>query len=198
MRTSLFRGGMKMKRVLMVFMALLLLAAPGRSFAADYSRAENWAYCETEENGKAVDVFFVCQTVPFGWEDDFNMSLADAQAKKNFLGAVNMEKGIYDGDARFFAPYYGMAALSAYMLPEAECERHLQRAYADVRAAFLYYLAKYNDGRPIVLAGFSQGADHVLRLMKEFFKDEELQRNLVAAYPIGWCVTAEELRAAAR
>ena len=124
------------------------------------------------------------------------MDFADTQARANFVGAVNMERGIYDADARFFAPYYGMAGLSVYEMPEAEGEKYLKLAYKDVRAAFLYYLAKYNDGRPFILAGFSQGADHVLRLMKEFFRDEELQDNLVAAYPIGWRVTVEELRAA--
>ena len=186
-----------MRRTVILFLALLLCAATGwRAEAADYSRPENWAYCESGDSSKPVDVFFVCPAVLFGNSDNHNMDFADMQARANFVGAVNMERGIYDGNARFFAPYYGMAALSTYELPAAEGEKYLKLAYKDVRAAFLYYLMKYNDGRPFILAGFSQGADHVLRLMKEFFRDEELQDRLVAAYPIGWRVTVEELRAA--
>ena len=186
-----------MRKAVVFFLALLLCAATGwRAEAADYSRPENWAYCESGESEKPVDVFFVCPVVLFGNQENRNMDFADTQARANFVGAVNMERGIYDADARFFAPYYGMAGLSVYEMPEAEGEKYLKLAYKDVRAAFLYYLAKYNDGRPFILAGFSQGADHVLRLMKEFFRDEELQDNLVAAYPIGWRVTVEELRAA--
>ncbi len=186
-----------MRRTIILFLALLLCATTGwRAEAADYSRPENWAYCESGDSSKPVDVFFVCPAVLFGNSDNHNMDFADMQARANFVGAVNMERGIYDADARFFAPYYGMAALSTYELPNAEGEKYLKLAYKDVRAAFLYYLMKYNDGRPFILAGFSQGADHVLRLMKEFFRDEELQDRLVAAYPIGWRVTVEELRAA--
>ena len=186
-----------MRKAVVFFLALLLCAATSwRAEAADYSRPENWAYCESGESEKPVDVFFVCPLVLFGNQENRNMDFADTQARANFVGAVNMERGIYDADARFFAPYYGMAGLSVYEMPESEGEKYLKLAYKDVRAAFLYYLAKYNDGRPFILAGFSQGADHVLRLMKEFFRDEELQDNLVAAYPIGWRVTVEELRAA--
>ena len=186
-----------MRRTVIFILALLLCAATGwRAEAADYSRPENWAYCESGESEKPVDVFFVCPEVLFGNSENRNMDFADMQARANFVGAVNMERGIYDADARFFAPYYSMAALSTYELPDAEGAKYLKIAYKDVRAAFLYYLAKYNDGRPFILAGFSQGADHVLRLMKEFFRDEELQDNLVAAYPLGWRLTVEELRAA--
>lgn len=34
------------------------------------------------------------------------MALDDTETKADFLGATLMEKGIYDDEARFFAPYY--------------------------------------------------------------------------------------------
>ena len=70
-----------------------------------YAQAENWAYLEVEKTADA-DVFFICPTVYGGDEDSFNMPMDDEDAKSDFLGATNMEKGIYDSDARFFAPYY--------------------------------------------------------------------------------------------
>ncbi len=183
-----------MRRLFMLFAVLLLLAVPGQGRAADYALAENWAYCEADRYETPVDVFFVAPTVGFGDKESLNLSLGDEKGRKHLLGAVNMEKGIYDGDARFFSPYYGMANFSVFSLPAKERDHYLDVAYADVRAAFLYYLAKYNDGRPVILAGFSQGGYHVLRLLKEFFKDEELQGNLVAAYVVGWPVTGDDLR----
>ena len=137
-----------------------------------YAQAENWAYLETEKVADA-DVFFICPTVYAGEEDSFNMSMADETTKRDFLGAVNMEKGIYEEDTRFFAPYYRQVGLYV----------------------FTYYLEHYNQGQPIILAGFSQGADMSLRLLKDCFADEEVNDLLVACYAIGWRITQEEMAA---
>lgn len=161
--------------------------------SVDYSLSENWAYLETAPENKSADVFFVCPTVYSGGENQ-NMPLDDKEAKLSFLGATNMEKGIYDGDARFFAPYYRQVGLSVYKMPENEREQYLELAYKDVKAAFEYYMNKYNNGRPIVLAGFSQGADMCIRLVKDCFADEKRQKLLVACYAIGWRVTEDEVK----
>ena len=164
--------------------------------ATDYSAAYNWCYLDLVQKGRQADVFFVCPTVYIEKEDEeHNMPLNDAQAMQNFVGAVNMERGIYDRDARFFAPYYHMAGLDVYSMPESEREPYLAVAYQDVRHAFCYYLAHFNQGRPIVLAGFSQGADHAIRLAKEFFAEAALRQRLVAVYAIGWRLTDEEVAA---
>ena len=128
-----------------------------------------------------------------GSDDACNMSLSDTDTKESFVGAINMEKGIYDTDSRFFAPYYRQIGLNVYEMPEADREPYLETAYADVRDAFLYYMENYNEGRPIILAGFSQGADMCLRLMKDLFDDEALADQLVACYAIGWRITQEDL-----
>lgn len=187
-----------MKRKVALFFALLVLlcALTGCGSAAQpeslYAQAENWAYLETEEEASA-DVFFICPTVYGGGEDQYNMPMDDEDAKSDFLGATNMEKGIYDQDARFFAPYYRQAGLSAYGLSEEEREPYLELAYQDVKDAFTYYLDNYNEGRPIILAGFSQGADLAIRLLKDCFAQEEVNERLVACYAIGWRITEEEL-----
>lgn len=159
----------------------------------DYSSSDNWAYTETAETEKTADVFFICPTVYMGEEDSFNMAMDDKTTKDSFLGATNMEKGIYDDDARFFAPYYRQVGLNVYELPIMDREQYLEIAYEDIRDAFEYYLENCNDDRPIILAGFSQGADMCIRLMKEYFNDEENAEDLVACYAIGWSITEEEM-----
>ena len=160
----------------------------------DYALAENWAYF-ADGGDLAADVFFICPTVYAGADRAFNMPMDDGDARAGFLGATNMEKGIYDESACFYAPYYRQAGLNVYALPEEEREPWLSLAYEDVKAALTYYLENCNDGRPLVLAGFSQGADMCIRLMKDCFADEATKELLVACYAIGWRITEEELQA---
>ena len=177
-----------------IMIAVCLAGCGQRLEMPDYSDRGNWAYCETENIQKVVDVFFICPTVYDGPEDQCNMSLSDAESKMSFLGAINMEKGIYDADGRFFAPYYRQAGLQVYTMAVKNQETYLKAAYSDVKAAFEYYIAHFNNGHPIVLAGFSQGADHCIRLMKDCFADEETQKLLVACYAIGWRLTEGEIK----
>jgi hypothetical protein len=81
--------------------------------------------------------------------------------------------------------------MKVYSLDRDEWEPYMELAYSDVSAAFAWYLEHENEGRPIVLAGFSQGADMCYRLLEEYFGDEELYDQLVAVYAIGWPCTEE-------
>ena len=154
----------------------------------DYSDEANWAYFGIGED-KSADLFLICPTVDMN--DEFNMSLDDEKTKQNFVGALNMERGIYEDSTRMYAPYYKQAAMKVYDLDSDEREQYMQTAYEDISSAFNYYLENENKGRPIVLAGFSQGADMCYRLLEEYFGDEELYDRLVAVYAIGWPCTKE-------
>ena len=159
----------------------------------DYSDENNWAYYGIGED-KDVDLFLVCPTVDT--LDEENMSLENDVMKGYFEGALNMERGIYEDRCRMYAPYYRQMAMNGYSLEDAEeTERRLAFAYNDVSDAFAYYIENENDGRPIILAGFSQGADMCYRLMEEYFGDKELQDQLVAVYGIGWAVTEDMVEA---
>ena len=179
-----------------IFLVLVMsmLSAHGVAYAMteepspDYADAVNWAYYGIGE-GRDADLFLICPTVDMN--DEFNMAMDDENTKASFLGALNMERGIYEDSTRMFAPYYRQAAMKVYSLDRGEWEPYMELAYSDVSYAFSYYLAYENDGRPIVLAGFSQGADMCLRLLEEYFGDEALYDQLVAAYVIGWPLTEE-------
>lgn len=173
--------------LLVLALALTLSAYQGRE-RVDYAQEENWAWLGIGED-KAADVFLVCPTVDM--KDEFNMSMTDEATKANFLGALNMERGIYEDSARLFAPYYRQAAMKVYSLTQQEREPYMALAYRDVSDAFSYYLENLNQGRPIILAGFSQGADMCYRLMEEYFGEEALSDRLVAVYAIGWPLTRE-------
>ena len=154
----------------------------------DYGDKNNWAYFGVGAD-KAADLFLICPTVDVN--DEYNMSMDDDYTMASFLGALNMERGIYEDCARMYAPYYRQAAMKVYSLSADEREKYLSFAYGDVSAAFRYYLEHENRGRPIILAGFSQGADICCRLLAEYFGDEELYSRLVAVYAIGWPCTED-------
>lgn len=157
----------------------------------DYADAENWAY-DGENAENPVDLFLVAPSVYFGSETELMMPLTE-DTKYKTHGALQMERGIYDQSCRLFAPYYRQAALSVYNLSEEEGAPYFAKAYQDVREAYRYYMENLNEGRPYILAGFSQGADLALRLAKEFFADSTCTENLVAVYANGWNLPKAEL-----
>ncbi len=161
------------------------------SASVDYSSADNWVYFGVGDD-KDVDLFLVCPTVDT-LDEEF-MSLDNDVMKGYFAGALEMERGLYEESTRMYAPYYRQMAMNGYELDLTERERRLAIAYKDVSDAFAYYLENENNGRPIILAGFSQGADMVYRLMEEYFGSEEMQQKLVAAYPIGWACTEDMVK----
>ena len=168
------------------------LAAP-KEESVDYADAKNWAFLEINKTFKDADVFFICPTVFAGDAAHLNMELTDEKAKKKFIGAINMEKGIYDENARFFAPYYRMAGFSSRGGGENVRKNALEYAYKDVRDAFLHYLKHYNKGRPFILAGFSQGSNHIVLLLKEFGDKKFIKERMIAAYAPGWYITKEDI-----
>lgn len=151
----------------------------------DYNNKDNWAVFENTD--KKVDVFFVAPTAT---HSDTKLMNMDEESKAAFLNATLMEKGIYDDNANFYAPYYTQMSLEAYDLSEKDRQPYLDQAMADVENAFEYYMKNINNGKPIILAGFSQGGEIIKKLLE---KHPEIQDKLVAAYVIGWNVTQDDL-----
>jgi len=171
----------------------IFLSGTADAAGMDYGDKNLWAFYGSEGGAtKQADVFFVGPTMFMGNAVQYNMPMDDPKARSRFLGAVNMEKGLYDSQANFYAPYYRQAGLNVYKLDSGQAQSYFELAYKDVKAAFEHYLKEENHNRPIILAGFSQGADMIVRLMKDKFSDPGLQNKLVAAYVIGWRVTPEE------
>lgn len=186
----------KVKRILAILLALAILL-PAAAYAAepeetlDYSAPENWAYFEADKD-KDVDVFLICPTVDTRSETN-SFDLND-KLKKNFIYALDLERGIYEDTGRLFAPYYRQMSMNAYKLDEQERALAQEIAYKDISEAFRWYLDNENNGRGLILAGFSQGGQMCLELLKEYYGGESmeaqaLRSNLIAVYAIGWSVT---------
>lgn len=145
-----------------------------------------------------ADVFFVYPTSFLNgkknkqWNASIDNEVVNA---KTDGGAILYQSSLFNGVGKVYAPRYRQAHLHAFFSKDTSSSRKaLELAYADVRSAFRFYLDKYNNQRPIILAGHSQGALHLIRLLKEFFDDRELAKQLVVAYVVGWPVPESEFK----
>ena len=192
MNSSKFETKKIFALILSFAMIITLCSCSQKTEAIDYSKAENWAYY-SEGEGKEADLFLICPTVDMGKGGNYNMSMEDEEIKSSFLGALNMERGIYEDSAVMYAPYYRQMTFPVYSMSEEEMKPYLEIAYADVSAAFEYYFENCNNGRPIILAGFSQGSQLLLMLLEEYFDEPEYSEKLIAAYCIGWRITEDDI-----
>jgi len=87
-----------------------------------------------------------------------------------------------------WAPRYRQAAFGAFLLKSDDATKALEVAYRDVLAAFDVFLAAQPKGTPVILAGHSQGALHLSRLLVD--RRQQLKGRLVAAYVVGWPLSA--------
>lgn len=194
---------MTKKSLILVFFLFKI----GSQFAqtTDYAIEENWAALPTkmdnadwlpdsailknnQENAKA-DVFFVHPTTALlGFKGNQNLS-NDNINESTDEGPIKYQASVFNGSCKVYAPRYQQAVLNNFFTrDELESKEAFQVAYKDVKAAFEYYMANYNQGRPIVIAGHSQGAFLIKQLLKEFFENKPLEKQLVAAYIIGFTV----------
>ena len=96
----------------------------------------------------------------------------------------------YSGKLNYFSPYYRQVSMDSWAMPD-KAFGIVPIALEDVMQSWDYYLKHLNQGRPFIIAGYSQGAIAVLDILKEM-PDSVLSR-LVAAYVIGFKVTQEDV-----
>jgi hypothetical protein len=95
----------------------------------------------------------------------------------------------FNAAAEIWAPRYRQATLGAFLTDKPEGQRALDVAYGDVLAAFDSFIAQADPALPIVLVGHSQGAFHLMRLMRDRVAQKPLARRIAAAYVVGWPVS---------
>lgn len=148
-----------------------------------------------ELRDSTVDVFFLHPTT-FTKKSDKEISNAsiddDYINAKTDYSTILYQASVFNGQCRVFSPRYRQAHISNFFKKDKDkAARAFAITYEDLKTAFEYYLKYWNTGRPIIIAGHSQGAMMAERLLKDYFEDKPLQNKLVAAYVIGWPVPKE-------
>jgi len=145
---------------------------------------------------KVADVFFLHPTTLTGIRENgiTNARIDDSSINyKTDFSAILYQASAFNERARIFAPRYRQAHIGMYAEPDSVSKyAAFNLAYDDVKKAFLYYLENENKGRPIIIASHSQGTTHATRLLKEFFDQKPLSKQLVCAYLVGMGVKKNE------
>ncbi|MBK9106893.1 MAG: DUF3089 domain-containing protein [Saprospiraceae bacterium] len=179
----------------------------------NYALPENWAawpgkkdLADTTPLGlrdqqqiSQADVFFIHPTSFLNkrGHDQWNAEINNSKVNQiTDEGAIQYQATIFNEVGRIYAPRYRQAHFEAFFTEDtASARKSLLLAYTDVKAAFDYFLEKENQGRPIILAGHSQGALHMIRLLQDYFdKPDSMRNKLVVAYAVGWPIPKDEFR----
>jgi hypothetical protein len=102
---------------------------------------------------------------------------------------IRSQASAFNAAGEVWAPRYRQAAFGAFLLNSADARKALDLAYGDVAAAFDQFVREAG-GRPIILAGHSQGALHLERLIREKIAGKPIANRVVAAYVVGWPISA--------
>jgi hypothetical protein len=133
-----------------------------------------------------VDVFYIHPST-YLRKDRWNVAFDDQPSSAwTDASVVARQAGVFNGCCRIFSPRYRQASPVGIGRMLGDGKPAVDLAYADVLRAFDYYLAHDNHGRPIILAGHSQGGLHLFNLLKDRIDGKPLQRKLVAAYLLGY------------
>lgn len=120
----------------------------------------------------------------------WNAPLGDAEAETRARLFLRGMASPFADAGEVWAPKYRQAVFGAFLTGKPEAQKALDLAYRDIAQAFDFFVATAPKDAPIVLAGHSQGALMVLRLLREKVIGTPLHKRVAMAYPIGWPVSA--------
>ena len=149
----------------------------------------------TLPSGADADVFFIHPTMLLegsAWNADVHDDAMNAEVDH---WPIRHQASAFAGAGRVFAPRYRQAHVRIFSLGDSLSWAAAEVAYQDINEAFRHYLKHWNQGRPVVIAGHSQGAFHGRRLLQEHFDGTPLAAQFVAAYLPGMDMVASEFNA---
>ncbi len=177
-----------MKKFLLII--FLFFAFSSQVFAVDYSKPENWVINSCDKTNTKYDVFYIYPTLfqtekpaLFDWKN-----LKYYEKAKRFS---EYQTSIFDSkNVRVFAPFVrqvdfhsALDILIKFKNDNFDFNTTLGKyGVEDTANALKYYLEHYNNGRPYILLGHSQGAVDLFYALKEV----DVKDNFLIAYLIGF------------
>lgn len=168
----------------------------------DYSKKENW--CKIPQVTKEVDTFYVYATeYIMGSMAEGVPDYADMDNEEMLVGAqgeYDLHASAYAESTNVFMPYYRQVGLryAGYVWKRDGIfdAAIADMPYGDIVNALDYYFEHYNNGRPFIIAGHSQGSAIIKMVMKKYFVEHpDYYKRMVAAYAIGYAFTKDEFKA---
>jgi len=134
-----------------------------------------------------VDVFYIHPTT-LKDKTQINQDIADEETNAwTDASVIARQASVFNHCCEIYAPRYRQAGSAARFDPESNRggSKANLLAYKDVLNAFDFYIKNYNQGRPFIIAGHSQGSLITTWLLRDRIDSTPLQKQLVAAYAVG-------------
>lgn len=205
---SLFSLAAASQVLLILFSAVIFSTKALAASEVDYSKEDSWlclpgredacqvdlAATVVQEDGSttrehfagaknpAFDCFYVYPTVSLDKTENSDM-VANEEERR----VIESQLARFQSACKLYAPVYRQITLSALRarLEKGAAAGDGALAYGDVESAFDYYLEHFNQGRPFVLIGHSQGSRMLTTLLQKRFDHTELKDQLISALIIG-------------
>ena len=136
-----------------------------------------------------VDLFYIYPTV-YEKEGGSDFAEIDDTAVRILAQLVYSKTGSAIGEfTNVYAPYYRQTNLAkaAEMDYDEYTEWNMGLPRTDIYTALDEYFEKYNDGRPFILAGHSQGSCMIKIILGEYMQvHPEYLDRMIAAYAVGF------------
>jgi len=156
----------------------------------DYSNDENWVDIQ-KDGDKAVDVFFIYPTVAMTTENEDGF--ASIEEMRDMAYVIRLcQTSAYEDACNVYMPFYRQTAMTLADKCNKDNATYLNlinnsKAYLDIVAALDYYFDNYNNGKPFVLAGHSQGSAMLVNVLTHYMQEhKEYLNRMVAAYVLGF------------
>ena len=164
----------------------------------DYSQNASWY--KIPEITKDIDTFYIYSTVTMSANegDPDYATLDNAEMLEGVKIEHAIKSSVFEESTNVFIPYYRQASMKLMGKVWQEggsVDKAISGTpYDDLSDALDYYFKNYNEGRPFIFAGHSQGSALVRLFLKNYFKKHpEYYDRMVAAYAIGYSITREDL-----
>lgn len=164
---------------------------------SDYSKEDNWL--AVPEITHEVDTFYLYPTC-YADNSETAKAICDIdneQVRVQAQFVYENQATVFEESTNVFAPYYRQSNIYqvAGMNHEELEEFQKNEQRTDVYAALDYYFEHYNNGRPFILAGHSQGSIMTKLVLGEYMEAHpEYYERMVAAYVIGYSITSDWLK----
>ena len=159
----------------------------------DYADSIQWYI---RDRGSEADLFYVISTETgghmVGADTCHFADTRDPYLRGRMKHEMHAVDSFYSGRLNYYSPYYRQVSMQSWATESLAMAR-IPLAMSDCIRSWDYYITNMNQGRPFILAGFSQGAHAVVEILKRM--PDSIAARMVAAYPIGYKVTREDTAA---
>ena len=178
--------------------SVALPIAPLAGTPSDYSDPDNWASLPQNPD-KEADTFYIYPTAYISTAKNAPeiVPIEDETMRKGALGNIELNCGVFSDSTNVYVPFYRQSNLSAIAGLSADelLAFQMREQRTDIYAALDHYFEHYNNGRPFILAGHSQGSVMLKIVLREYMKAHpEYYERMIAAYVLGYSITNEDMQ----